>query len=175
VINTPINVDVLANDILPQGANVTVSVIGSVNNATVVVNADNTVTVTPATDFEGNVKFDYIVCGNVGTFQFCDTASVCVTVVDTTVECYIPNGFSPNNDGVNDVFEIPCNTNYPEAKLRIFNRWGVEVWRSDGPYQNNWTGVNFDNTKLPDGTYYIIYEYNDGVKKSEAKFVVIQR
>jgi gliding motility-associated-like protein len=96
-------------------------------------------------------------------------------VVDTTHHCFIPNAFSPNGDGMNDQYEIPCNDEYPKASLEIFDRWGMEVWASNGHYLNNWDGRNQQGVKLPDGTYYIIYKYNDGTNKSEAKFVVIGR
>jgi flagellar hook assembly protein FlgD len=57
----------------------------------------------------------------------------------------------------------------------VFNRWGDEVWRSEGPYKNDWNGTNMQGTVLPDGTYYFIYTYNDGSGRSEAKFVVLHR
>jgi len=136
------------------------------------VNTNNTVTYTPNTSYTGSEQFRYVVCAVTGSYVLCDTADICIIVKDT-IPCYIPNAFSPNGDGANDLYKIPCDL--PEATVRIFNRWGVEVWYSDGPYQNNWDGKNMQGTELPDGTYYIIYEYNDGSNKREAKFVVIQR
>jgi gliding motility-associated-like protein len=71
-----------------------------------------------------------------------------------------PNYLSPNGDGVNDVFVLPSSyvKKYPDAKLVVFNRWGSIVWRSYGPYQNNWDGVNYDSQTLPDGVYYYMIE-----------------
>ncbi len=64
--------------------------------------------------------------------------------VDTDV--FIPNIFTPNNDGVNDVFFI---RNLPaEANITITNRWGAEVYRSSN-YANDWTGGN-----AQDGIFY---------------------
>jgi flagellar hook assembly protein FlgD len=57
----------------------------------------------------------------------------------------------------------------------IFDRWGMEVWASSGHYLNNFDGHNQQGIICPDGTYYVIYSYNDGSGKSEAKFVVITR
>jgi gliding motility-associated-like protein len=175
IINTPITVDVLANDILPYAADTTVTIAKTPANGTAVVNANNTVTYTPNAGFKGTEQFTYLVCGVTGDFVYCDSATVCITVIDTTVNCYIPNGFSPNGDGTNDTYVIPCGENNPKATVRIFDRWGVEVWFSNGPYANDFAGKNMQGTVLPDGTYYIIYEYNDGTNRREAKFVVIQR
>jgi gliding motility-associated-like protein len=175
VMNTPITLRVLANDIIPQAADTVVTIKSSPADGVAVVNNDKTITFTPNTNFKGEEQFSYQVCAVTGTRQYCDTAYICVTVVDTTLNCFIPNGFSPNGDGVNDNYEIPCNSKYPKAELRIFDRWGVEVWNSDGPYLNNWNGKNKQGIILPDGTYYVIYSYNDGSGKREAKFVVIHR
>ncbi|HLP21242.1 MAG TPA: Ig-like domain-containing protein, partial [Chitinophagales bacterium] len=175
IINTPVTLDILSNDIIPWAADTTVTVVAQPANGTVVVNADNTVTFTPSAGFVGNAQFDYIVCAVTGSYSYCDTANVCITVIDTNQLCFIPNGFSPNGDGVNDEYVIPCSERNPLATIRIFDRWGIEVWFSDGPYLNNWKGTNMDGTELPDSTYYIIYEYNDGTGKREAKFVVIHR
>ncbi|MES2620413.1 MAG: Ig-like domain-containing protein [Bacteroidota bacterium] len=171
--NTPVIVDVLGNDIIPAGGDTTVTIACDVENGTVIVNSDNTLTVTPTAGFEGEITFCYQVCVITGSNIVCDSASVCVTVIDTN--CYIPNGFSPNGDGVNDEFKIPCNDEYENATLRIYNRWGVEVWHSNGHYLDDFKGFNMQGTELPDGTYYLIYEYNDAAGNKEAKFLVIHR
>jgi flagellar hook assembly protein FlgD len=57
----------------------------------------------------------------------------------------------------------------------VYNRWGDAVWLSSGGYKNDWDGTNQTGTPLPDGTYYFIYQYNDGSGKSEARFVVVHR
>ena len=97
------------------------------------------------------------------------------TQTDIPIEkILIPDGFSPNGDGVNDQLVI---IHEPSAKLdiEVFNRNGNMVYKSSD-YQNNWdgkgTGSIFGND-LPDGTYYIGYKLtkfstgaivNNGVK-----------
>jgi large repetitive protein len=106
----------------------------------------------------------------------CTTVKVPVSVqnkIDSN--CAFFKGFSPNDDGVNDAFFIDCNSSYAQATLRVFNRWGDEVYNSNGHYANNWTGKNGNGEDLPDGTYYYIYDYADGVKKAYQGFVVIER
>src|SRR5690606_38129180 len=61
----------------------------------------------------------------------------------------IPQGFSPNNDGIGDKWVVRNIEQYPNSSLLIFNRWGEEVF-SARPYTNNWEGkadggLNSDN------------------------------
>jgi gliding motility-associated-like protein len=173
IINTSVNVNVLDNDLIPVGSDTTITIISSVNNGMASVNFDNTIMVMPNTDYVGNITFTYEVCVTTGATSYCDTASVCVNVIDTN--CVIPTGFSPNGDGTNDEFEIPCNDQFPNSTLRVYNRWGVEVWASDGHYNNDFKGQNMQGTNLPDGTYFIIYDYKDGVTKPVQRYLVIHR
>ena len=63
----------------------------------------------------------------------------------------IPNVITPNGDGKNDVFKIEGIELYKENTLAIFNRWGNEVYRSAGGYDNSWNGEG-----LNEGTYYYV-------------------
>ena len=170
--NSKLVLDVLGNDIIPAAKDTVVTVSVNPVNGNAVVNADNTITYTPDKGYEGIEQFTYQVCAETGRYKFCDTADICVTI---TGPCFIPNAFSPNGDGQNDTYVIPCNEKYPNASIMIFDRWGMEVWSSSGHYLNNFDGHNNQGVALPDGTYYVIYSYNDGSGKSEAKFVVITR
>ncbi|MBK9452620.1 MAG: gliding motility-associated C-terminal domain-containing protein [Bacteroidetes bacterium] len=84
---------------------------------------------------------------------------------------HIPTGFSPNADGVNDVYFIRGLGGYPGTKLMIFNRWGNQVWGSED-YQNDWNGDNADAQPLVDDTYYAVIEY--GGKRLQT-YVVLKR
>ncbi|WP_374951696.1 gliding motility-associated C-terminal domain-containing protein [Mucilaginibacter sp.] len=64
----------------------------------------------------------------------------------------IPNAFSPNGDGVNDLWNIDQLITYPESLLTIFTRDGRQVFRSRG-YAKAWNG-NYNGQPLPAGTYY---------------------
>ncbi|PHN98737.1 hypothetical protein CSC81_04375 [Tenacibaculum discolor] len=64
------------------------------------------------------------------------------------------NGFSPNGDGVNDIFVVEGLHNYPNNKLEIYNRWGNRVYHSYN-YQNDWNGISKNQGKrLPAGVYF---------------------
>jgi gliding motility-associated-like protein len=77
----------------------------------------------------------------------------------------IPEIFTPNNDGSNDVFKIDGLESYPGNSLQVFNRWGNPVYNAK-PYTNNWDGApnaagKTGSGKLPVGTYYYILELGD--------------
>jgi gliding motility-associated-like protein len=73
----------------------------------------------------------------------------------------IPNAFSPNGDGVNDTWEIAHLSNYPDAKLQVFNRYGKELFRSSG-YPRPWNGT-IDGRPLATGTYYYVLNLKNGL------------
>lgn len=76
---------------------------------------------------------------------------------------FIPNLVTPNGDGKNDLFVIVGLSNYPNSTLRIYNRWGSEVYESQN-YQNDWGGSG-----LNDGTYYYILIVNTSTGKQAYK------
>lgn len=92
----------------------------------------------------------------------------CGTTVDTLLlkvrDCLtirIPDAYSPNGDGINDVFFIENIENYPNNTFTVFNRWGNKVFESS-PYTNTWDGrsqfgVVFGEI-LPESTYYYILD-----------------
>ncbi len=74
----------------------------------------------------------------------------------------LPNVFSPNGDGINDIYK-PLRTSYVESvDMRIFNRWGLEVFKTSDP-DINWDGkITGTNKLVSPGVYYyicILYEY----------------
>lgn len=176
IMNDTIRIRVLANDTLPlTGTDTIITIRTAPLKGTAVVNADHTISYITENEFSGSVEFSYQVCVVVKGFAVCDTADVCVTVVDTTVKCHFPNTITPNNDGVNDGFVISCNDEYPLGELRIYDRWGAEVYRSDGHYNNDWSGHNQQGTVLPDGTYFYVYYFNNGTNKIKKGFVDVYR
>lgn len=72
----------------------------------------------------------------------------------------MPEGISPDGDGLNDVFFIKNIEFYPENLLLIYNRWGDEVQRFES-YNNQWDGNNKSGRPLPAGTYYVILQLTD--------------
>ena len=86
------------------------------------------------------------------------------------VDIGIPDGFSPNGDGLNETFIIEGLDAYPGNTIYIFNRWGNKVF-SASPYHNDWDGTSDSDRftgrgALPVGTYFYVLELKDGQKRS---------
>jgi len=68
----------------------------------------------------------------------------------------IPNTFTPNGDGINDTWGIKELQNYPDITVKIYNRYGMQLFYSQG-YGTPWDG-NYNGKMLPVGTYYYIID-----------------
>nr|WP_297787983.1 gliding motility-associated C-terminal domain-containing protein [uncultured Allomuricauda sp.] len=82
-------------------------------------------------------------------------------------EFEIFNGITPNGDGINDYFQILGIENYPDNNVKIFNRWGVQVYEINGYGQGNnlFYGISEgratlqQDRELPSGTYFYILTF----------------
>ncbi|MFL1010745.1 gliding motility-associated C-terminal domain-containing protein [Flavisericum labens] len=92
----------------------------------------------------------------------------------------LPDGFSPNDDGVNDTYDVDnLALLYPNFEIEIFNRNGNVV------YKGNANTPRFDGTsnqsrvvskgKLPVGVYFYIFKFNDGENKPEQGRLYLSR
>jgi gliding motility-associated-like protein len=84
----------------------------------------------------------------------------------------IPNAFSPNNDGINDYWDIDALVTYPESLITVFDRYGQKVYQSIG-YPKPWDGT-YNGSPLPPGTYYYIIDLKNNTPKL-AGWVLIVR
>jgi len=78
----------------------------------------------------------------------------------------IPNVFTPNYDGVNDVFEVDA-TGYESLTCQIYNRHGALVYRFFG-LKGNWDGHTHAGVPCVDGVYFAVIELTkaDGSKET---------
>jgi gliding motility-associated-like protein len=86
-------------------------------------------------------------------------------------DIFIPEGFSPNADGINDAFVIR-KPNSITALVEIYNRLGGLVYRSED-YKNDWAGVSTANADVPVGTYFYVIKLSDG--REFSRFMTISR
>ena len=103
---------------------------------------------------------DYIVFA-LSDHQCRNSDTVRVTV-DFRDNLLVPSGFTPNNDGKNDVFKIVNVTFQKLMEFRVFNRWGQEVFSTNDPmrgWDGKWKGVEQD---MGNYTYIIRVAYPDG-------------
>ena len=76
-----------------------------------------------------------------------------IICVDNCPLYELPNTFTPNGDGFNDLFIPIKNVFISRVEFKVFNRWGNLVFETEDPILN-WNGDNFSNEPLSDGTYY---------------------
>lgn len=98
---------------------------------------------------------------------------------DAGEDVFIPEGFSPNGDGINDRFVIQRLPAGTTVALEVYNRWGHLVYKN-GAYQNDWDGTPNEGVRtsdakqgLPDGTYFYQIRLSDG--REFARFLTIAR
>ncbi|MEQ9298137.1 MAG: Calx-beta domain-containing protein, partial [Cyclobacteriaceae bacterium] len=115
-----------------------------------------------------------------------DTAGNVSAPVTTSIlkdtEQEIPQGFSPNGDGVGDVWIIPGIEKEPNNTVTIFNRYGAKVWEI-ASYDNDaraWdsranVSSTFGSSSLPDGDYFYVIRFTGSSSRTKSGFVVLRR
>jgi gliding motility-associated-like protein len=125
------------------------------------------------------ITFFYELCSKACP-DLCNMATVRIKIRDTRCE-YIPNIITPNDDGSNDFFIIPCldSSLYPKNSLVVYNQWGDKVYEAS-PYLNDpdkaWRGTlkGEPGKNLPDATYFYVFTPDPG-KQPIKGFVEIFR
>jgi gliding motility-associated-like protein len=170
-INTPITIPVLNNDIKTDEDPLTLCddrpIVTNPVHGTVIVNQNGTITYTPFDNYVGIDSFQYQICDPEGR----DTAWVFITIKGT---CDLPTVITPNGDGFNENFVIPCPST-TAIVFCVYNRWGIEVYRSED-YRNDFDG-RYRGAPLPDGTYYYVVKYtnDEGTLINRASYLTIRR
>jgi|GEM_PF-963837 len=88
-------------------------------------------------------------------------------------ELFVPEGFSPNGDGINDMLAIQKPAGL-RVRIAIYNRWGGLIYQSED-YKNDWNGTatNRANETIPVGTYFSVLKTSDG--REFSKFLTVSR
>jgi len=84
----------------------------------------------------------------------------------------IPNGFTPDGDGTNDVWNVKSLAEFPNCTVEIFNQWGSLVFRSTG-YQTPWDGM-YNGQQAPAGAYYFVIDLGNGQDKYTGTLTIIR-
>jgi gliding motility-associated-like protein len=127
---------------------------------------DNPNSLTPVTTPTGDITYTLTAVS-----QTCgiSTSTVFVRVYKKIT---IPNTFSPNNDGINDYWNIDALVTYPDCSILVYNRYGQPVYQGTG-YAKPWDG-NYKGSPLPQGTYYYVIDLKNNTPKI-AGWVLIVR
>ncbi|MGB3227145.1 MAG: gliding motility-associated C-terminal domain-containing protein [Saprospiraceae bacterium] len=107
------------------------------------------------TEFEHTLNENTPTCYKISAFdkynnECINSDSVCVKYCPFYK---LPNTFTPNGDGQNDIFKPFPYRFIDRIQISIFNRWGNLVFQTTDP-NIEWTGLNMAGNKLSDGVYY---------------------
>nr|HPH00857.1 Ig-like domain-containing protein [Tenuifilaceae bacterium] len=160
--DTETTIDVLTNDTGLNDGVKALAVETSPTNGICRITSDFKVYYSPLTGFVGTETFTYRVTDRDDESS---VAYITVRVVpDPDGKVVVPEAFSPNGDGFNDTFEVLNIGQFQHITLKVYNRWGNLVYKSDR-YKNDWDGtanVSLSlGSKLPAGTYYYLLEILD--------------
>lgn len=169
--STSSEIDVLANDLLPD-AGFEIELVSSTAFGELDRIGIGSWEYRPAGNFFGEDQFVYQLCSPICP-GLCTQGIVRIVVAEGN-DCTPPSIITPNNDGINDAFIVPClsSGNYPDNTVVIFNQWGDELYRAN-PYNNDWQGT-FDGQVLPASTYFYHVDYGDGSAPASG-FLMIER
>ena len=124
-----------------------------------------------ATPFaEPNDSTTYCVIG--GDENGCGDKDCMAVYVIHSDELVIYNAFTPDGDGLNDVFFIGNIQKYPQSNLEVFNRNGKLVFH-ESPYLNDWNG-KVDGAEIPCATYYYVLSPGSGKSKINGSVTIIR-
>lgn len=84
-----------------------------------------------------------------------------LTILPASPFSLIPNGFTPNDDGINDFWDIKSLSLYPNSRVNVFNRFGAKVFSSIG-YSIPWNGT-YKGSKVATGIYYYVINVDGNV------------
>ena len=137
---------------------------------------------TAPAEFSGIVSFDYQLCHRTELDQCTESF---VEIIVPQQKCmdhpnlFIPSSFSPNQDGVNDLFYIAQldedPIRYENNELSVFDIQGRPVFYAK-PYRNNWDGTLQNSlTNLPTGIYFYHFDTGHKYKKVQSGPVMISR
>jgi gliding motility-associated-like protein len=87
----------------------------------------------------------------------CGSRSDTVALYPGVCKIYVPSGFSPNNDGLNDIFRASFGENVSQFEMDIFNRWGELIYTSPD-IRKGWDG-KYKNQEQPAGMYVWLIKY----------------
>ncbi len=85
----------------------------------------------------------------------CRDSTYLQVLVDEEIDLFVPNAFTPDGDGINDVWQLKGSGFQKDAYIcEIFNRWGEKLFESSDP-EDVWTGNYIGGTVfVPDGVYF---------------------
>jgi gliding motility-associated-like protein len=143
-----------------QNPVLTVTYSGFVNNEGPAQLTNKPIIATTANSLSPLGKYPIIASGASSSNYMITYVGGTITVTKAIPAIVIPNTFTPNADGINDIWAISGLDSYPQSTTQVFNRYGSLVFQSQG-YPKAWDGTK-NGALLPFGTYYYKIDLKNG-------------
>lgn len=85
----------------------------------------------------------------------------------------IPNVFTPNNDGVNDIWNLEDAFLYLDTEIKVYGRYGKLIFKSEG-YSIPWDGTNQSGNAVEDGAYFYVIDLGHNIEKIKGTVSIIR-
>jgi len=125
--------------------------------------------------FQSNPRFYNINSGN-HFITIRDTSGLCVyKTIDFSILNY-PKFFTPNNDGINDTWNITDLQSDLDSNIIIYDRFG-KIISEIKPFEEGWDGYNTNGNKLPSSDYWFLVNYykNNVLREFRGNFSLLRR
>ena len=105
----------------------------------------------------------------------CGTSESSINIITGQCKLWMPNAFSPNNNGKNDVFRVKWVYPVKEFKMQVFSRWGQLIFQSNN-MNTGWNGT-LNGEEMPEGSYVWMIKMtdNNNIKESYNGTVILIR
>jgi gliding motility-associated-like protein len=169
-IGRSVDFDFLFNDQYRDSVIISLINLGSKGDADL--NDDQSLHYEPAPTSSGEEIINYEIC-DVNCPDLCSVAQIRILIGDGE-DCTVPTIITPNDDGYNDYFIIPClgNSLYDDNEVIIINQWGDEMFRQTS-YKNDWQGT-YNGDPVAEGTYFFLVKFGDK-RPPQSGFIHIER
>lgn len=167
-----LEIDVLANDTHTEPMDLEILIHPLNGLATL---NGNTITYEPDPGFWGRDSLTYQLCEQRCALN-CTSTTLYIQVEDDMI-LEVPEGFSPDGDGVNDGFVVEGIESYPDNEIVIHDRWGDVVFQAS-PYLNDWKGEanrgprTVSSEIVPEGSYFYVLHLAPGQPDKKGYIVV---
>lgn len=167
IVPTDLTAEIVVDELPCSQGGTTLSVKATGGNGFLVYNWSNGTYESTIPFAQEGVYYCYIKDG-----EGCIAKSNTAEVTDE-MECIeIPNTFTPNDDGINDTWNLDFS-GYTGVNLMVFSKWGREVFAS-GDQIIHWDGLSLSGAKLPSGVYYYVLELNGGEIKQSGYITLLR-
>lgn len=111
----------------------------------------------------GTYEVEITITDTICNVNYVDTFTV--NILTITKSTFVPNSFTPNDDGINDVFAMSGESCNEDEYMRIYNRWGQLIFETNDPFNTFWDGT-YKGSPAQQGVYTYILKVGEEVMRN---------